>query len=81
MLYAKLHLLQASAAEAEELVSPPVASGVESGRSSRLTKSPVSPELNAASGQSVLDAAAEFEKTAVRRAKAAEARYHPVQRC
>ena len=74
-------MLQASAAEAEELVSPPAASGMETGRLSRLTKSPVSPELNAASGQSVLDAAAEFEKTAVRRAKAAEARYRPFQSC
>ena len=37
-------------------------------------RSPTSPELNAASGQSVLDAAAEFEQAAIRKAKAVEAR-------
>lgn len=68
-------MLQAVASEARGLVSPPAASDMDSGKPGKLTRSPVSPELNAASGQSVLDAAAEFEQTAIRRVKAAEARY------
>ncbi|KAK9864258.1 hypothetical protein WJX84_010495 [Apatococcus fuscideae] len=60
--------------EAGQPASPSGAGGAGQGRFPAPIRSPISPELNAASGQSVLDAAAEFEQTAIRRAKAAEAR-------
>lgn len=67
--------MQAATSEAGGPVSPPAASDMDTEKAVKLTRSPVSPELNAASGQSVLDAAAEFEQAAIRKAKAAEARY------
>ena len=64
-------VLQATATEGDGQATPdaPLAG------SSQSKRSPTSPELNAASGQSVLDAAAGFEQTAIRKAKAAEARW------
>ena len=66
--------LQVVLPEAGQPASPSGAGGAGQGRFPAPIRSPISPELNAASGQSVLDAAAEFEQTAIRRAKAAEAR-------